>query len=191
VCRPGRTLVGGVAQPVGAAVGAAHALCLGGVEVTLADHPGGLVAGELQRGGGGQELHQQGGSRSLEEHDRIVLAQVWRAFRCRHAIRQGAATSLWIDGEARRRCFGSGRRHWRLAHACFRRNGTVGPTRSTRPALLPPSTKTARSCSRRRARCGAGTLAEAHPVRPAMRATTHVEGKAIGSSRRARRGAGC
>ena len=65
---------------------------------------------------------------------------------------------------ARHRCFGSGRRHWRRAHACFRRNGTVGPTRSTRPALLPPATKTARSCSRRRARCGARTLAEAHPV---------------------------
>jgi hypothetical protein len=91
VCRPGRTLVGVVAQPVGAAVGAAHALCLGGVEVALADHPGGLVAGALQRGGGGQELHRQGGSRSLEEHDDIVLAQVWRAFPCRHAIRQGAA----------------------------------------------------------------------------------------------------
>ena len=60
VCRPGRTLVGVVAQPVGATVRAAHALCLRGVEVALADHPGGLVAGELQRGGGGQELHQRG-----------------------------------------------------------------------------------------------------------------------------------
>jgi len=63
--RPGRTLVGVVAQAVSATVRAAHALCLRGVEVALADHPGGLVAGELQRGGGGRELHRQGGSRSL------------------------------------------------------------------------------------------------------------------------------
>jgi hypothetical protein len=94
VCRPGRTLIGVVAQTVGATVGAAHALCLRGVEVALADHPGGLVAGELQRGGGGQELHQRGGSRSLEERDVIVLARVWRAFPCRNALRQGAAPRL-------------------------------------------------------------------------------------------------
>jgi hypothetical protein len=104
VCRRGRTLVGVVAQTVGATVGAAHALCLRGVEVALADHPGGLVAGELQRGGSGRELHQQGGWRSLGDHDDIVLAQVCRAFPCRHAMRQGAAPPLPIDGEARRRC---------------------------------------------------------------------------------------
>ena len=157
MCRPG-TLVGGEAQPVGAAVGAAHALCLGGVEVALADHPGGRVAGDLQRGGGGRELHQQGGSRSLEEHRRYrsctslasvsVQTRITTPEQRRHC---------WIHGEARRRCFGSGRRQWRRAHA-FRRNGTFGATRSTRPALLSPSSSAAfvlwtQSSLRRRRAC--------------------------------------
>jgi hypothetical protein len=99
VCRPGRTLVGVVAQPVGAAVGAAHALCLGGVEVTLADHPGGQVAGELQRGGGGRELHQQGGSGSLEAHD-AICSFLHRFRECFRADTRSVARVLALDQDA-------------------------------------------------------------------------------------------
>jgi hypothetical protein len=158
VCRPGRTLVGGVAQTVGAAVGAAHALCLGGVEVALADHPGGLVAGELQRGGGGRELHQQGGSRALEEHDRIVLAQVWPVFPCRHGMR-GAASPL--RSTARRAAAApsiSGRLHWRRAHACFGRAASV-PRTAIGAGVAPAFRGKAAAPRRYRVPCeGHGTL---------------------------------
>ena len=149
----------------------------------------GAIAGELQRDGGGQELHQQGGSRSLEEHDRIVLAQVGERF----------GADMRCNREQRRHCGSTARRAAAasvagVAPGAWLRHVSDETGQSAQPealglALLPPLTKTARSCSRRRARCGAGTLAEAHPVRPAMRATTHVEGKAIRSSRGRRRAA--
>ena len=76
-----KDLVGVVAQSVGAAVGAAHALCLGGVEVALADDPGGLVAGELERGGGGQELHQPGGFALFDDTTLSFLHRFGERFR--------------------------------------------------------------------------------------------------------------
>jgi hypothetical protein len=57
--------------------------------------------------------------------------------------------------------------------------GTLAPDGEHEPSV-------ARADHRRRRECAAS-----HEALPAMRATTHVEGKAIRSSRRARRGAGC
>ena len=83
---------------------------------------------------------------------------------------------------------GRSRAHYRLG-----RIGAVGLTPSTRDPWLPPSTTAARAGWRltQSSFAGAGGLAASHSALPAIRATTHVDGKAIGSSRRARRGAGC
>jgi hypothetical protein len=159
VCRRGRTLVGVVAQTVGATVGAAHALCLRGVEVALADHPGGLVAGELQRGGGGRELHQQGGWRSLGDHDDIVLAQVCRAFPCRHAMRQGSAATA-----DRRR--GEGRCSFDKRASPLAPGSRLFRTRTRRPPGR--NLSRCRSCIRGRQRCccATGSMQGRPPTRP-------------------------
>ena len=135
MCRPGRTLVGVVAQAVGAAVGAAHALCLGGVEVALADHPGGLVAGELQRGGGGQELHRQGGSRSLENMTIAFLHKFGERFRA--DTRDATGSSAHCGSTARRATAASvaGVATGARLTPVSDETGAVGPTRSTRPRL--------------------------------------------------------
>jgi hypothetical protein len=104
VCRPGRTLVGVVAQTVAVTVGAAHALCLRGVEVALADHPGGLVAAELQRGGGGQSFISRA-DRDRSENTTISFLQRFASVSVQTRNKKGGSSAATaIDGEARRRC---------------------------------------------------------------------------------------
>ena len=67
-----------------------------------------------------------------------------------------------------------------------------GPAESTNASLSASTTATrSRWRSTQSPFADAGALAATQSALPAIRATTHVEGKAIRSSRRARRGAGC
>ena len=102
--------------------------------------------------------------------------------------RKRSARLLLLDERSRLRPRLMARSHMRVG-----RGGAVGLIPSTQDASLPPSTTATRS--RRRSTqspfADAGALAATQSALPAIRATTHVEGKANGSSRRARRGAGC
>jgi hypothetical protein len=73
------------------------------------------------------------------------------------------------------------------------RGGAVGQIPSTKtPRFRLRRPQHAPAGARRRTRfADGGALAATQSALPAVRTTTHVEGKPIGSSRRARRGAGC
>jgi hypothetical protein len=72
-----------------------------------------------------------------------------------------------------------------------KRSTRANPKHESRLALAFDDGSTLRVALDGSSFAGAGVRAAAHPALPAIRATTHVEGKAIRSSRRARRGLGC
>jgi hypothetical protein len=134
VCRPGRTLVGVVAQALGAAVGAAHALCLDGVEVALADHPGGLVAGELQRGGADKSFLGRA-DRDRSRNTTISFLHKFGERFCADTRCDRERRPLRIDGERAAAASVAGVATGARLTPVSDGTGAVGPTRSTRPRL--------------------------------------------------------
>jgi hypothetical protein len=92
-----------------------------------------------------------------------------------------SARLLLLDKRSRLRLLA-----WWPAHLRVGRGGALGLIPSTQDASLPPSTTATRSRwrSTQSPFADAGALAATQSALPAIRATTHVEGKAIGSSRR-------
>ena len=94
-------------------------------------------------------------------------------------VGRGSAASGW--------CTPSSRPRYRP-----REDGPSLGGRAMTRSLAPSTTPALAGCqSTQSPFCRYGRTDRGHPALPAMRAITHVEGKAIRSSRRARRGAGC